>query len=586
MHFSKEKRALYYLVAAVLFFFPTSFLFGQKVVISPGSEPSLNFSVDEPPVLKKLSHPDAREPYHEYLWIFGDGTFLNRDTNAAVSHAYGSNAVDEPVVVAYVTPVYSGGEEPPLRALPGDEFILKPSSRLPQPVGPTPMVDSASYLRLERNHPLLVPGDTTVWIYSLKYPQELAGSNAYPIGGNLFFFYDGPVTLKTELSDGSFASEVDLADPFEHVRTVNIYSDSESSPIHDHSINMEVDPGLALSGRFRNVSIFRFSNLEPGEERHLFIEMKNDESLADVLGDTTLLKKGESVPDPVVEFLAVMTVGDISNPINLSEEDEALLGELSFSRFIDLLNSPDSDNDDVQLFQTTGNIAPNVVDAFLGTAMVSTAHDPNYLKAQACECPADGEAGQMVVVKVHFENEGSAFASKAYIRVGLPSYIDGQRLPDTLLRSFPPNQEDNPLDTIRIERENDTTMLITMEGFLFETIKNDPDAFSEVVFTLFTRPDVASTDFEPLQACVAFGAPDGVQACTTPVLPTLLDPGARGEGSVLQCAACNPPPPDGGQRGQGGDGWGWLLDYLWFLLIPFLLLLFWLWPRFRRRSEE
>lgn len=524
----------------------------QKIVFNPPktdtlpTKDSVGFHVEGLPALITLSADKPITPYYRYLWIFGDGSFINATREDSVSHRYTTfSANPGPYEArAYSTDSYSGGNPPPVlkfsNAL-GNDFTF------PEPLKTKEVVEGDRHIKLQRNHEVR-PGDTLVNIFSFNNRTNDT------LSGQLYLFYNSEVTREVTTDDKGKKSSVKTPQfgSFQLNESLIYYNNVNRLGILDN-------PPAAVGQAYKKVLVLDYFRKAPGTDQHLFVEFANDSTMFNLIpGD----EKGK------VSFLAMMTAYTELDTF-LDDNQRLLVEGLEMPKFFSGLSEiqPDPDGSDDGL----GNLQPATVitDIFQMNADIVKAHDPNQVIAEACGCP-DGNGVNKVIVTIECENDGFDFATSVFMEMEIPEELDFNSIFDTLI-NFHPEIAPGTAGKISLDKDEAArTIRWNMENFLIHgtPIKGagDPSTQAKVVFSVLTNAGVDLADVPPLQACIRFNDPNGEEVCTLPANIQVI-PSSVGSTEMLQCTDCVCPP-------AAWPWWLWLLIAIGVIIILFILRLY------------
>lgn len=520
------------------------------------------------PAMQALQGVNVPSPSYSYLWIFDDGNFLNEGVDSTVHHYYSAaNGIQDHFPMAYITGLYGGGNPPPKMAVPTSP--IKPPPAALQPATKTSAVKQGALINLQKNHQNLVPNDTTVWILSVKNPLQ-----GISLSGQVYLFYDGiievardtltyvPASLNGQSQYGAFTLE-----------TTHVFKNEILAP----ALKMDSIPVSRLRNQYHKAAFWSYSNLAPGEERHFFVRMKNDPNLLGKFPEEQLGR---------VKFMAVMTSFENDNAIDIQlSGDEGKLAERiglnelfgQQSQFIQDILAP--------LINTGGAsnlvFGNKIIDLMVTTSALAAAHDPNALEILACNCPAQADAGQELLFKVKFSNDGNAPATKVNIQIKLPSQIDANQVGAQLSSIYPDISNSN------ITRRMLSGNIIEWElnNVFFQSSKtlgeDHPATYGQIVFKALTQKGTDINAIPGMQACISFNG--GSQVCTALAAPRPQVEAGSTDGQILSCK------DDCKIRTGNGGGFDWCKIVLglplWLLLLLLLILLVGvIWLIYRRNA--
>lgn len=545
--------------------------------------------VNLPMPLLPMNGINAEAPYYRFLWIFGDGNFRYVRDSTYVNHRYDIPASESPKshdVFLYKNALYGGGKPPPKRSS-TQVTNLHQSEFDTIPIENTAAVKSGALLHLQKHMDPLLPSDTSLWILSIKNPDSLGRRS---LNGQVYLLYDGVITQSQLYEvEGKNGGKIQvpaksLADPnpkyadFQYDTTLLYNNQILGTTFQTGDI-----PVATLQSQYKRAMFWNFSNLQAGEERHIFIQFTVDSLLLDKfnakrLGGTSLM--------------AMMAVyGDETNQgegfdFVLTDEDAKRRNELGLDSVFLTASLGQQEDNWFQNAQLTAGLeqpftpATTLVDLMEVNSRLSSSYDPNFMRVDACSCPPNTDGAQKMIATVHFENDGWAATRNIFISIEIPEQIQLNSVFDSLLRVYPPL---DPLSAGKIEMELDEasrTLTWKLLNFQIESVAQygagDPSTFGEITFTLLTKAGVVLGDIPEMQACIRFDEEDNDPVCTLPVLTNQLtqaEVSNTDSADILQCDNCDCPP---------FNFWQWLLGLPWWLALLVLLGLLLLWLLIRR----
>jgi hypothetical protein len=542
--------------------FSCSFLSGQtikfKLVDTDAVEAEV-FGMEA--FLKAFKGIDVPEPNIQYLWITNDGQyyFSNHLDGSAVQHRFDPSKLGggNGAFTTFATVIYSDSDEdePP-------KIIIDDT-----PIGTTPAtpvkvsaVEGDNFIRLQKNSLNLVPEDTTAFILSVK--NNLPDSD-FLLEGFLVFLYDAPLSITTrDLSTSEISSTplkeeagTPLFTEFEYQRTLNyeqniVLFGKPSSPA-----------STSLNAAFNSAAFYEIKDLEPGDEKHLFVQMRNNQIHLD------------EVPSGGVgtaRFMAVFLANDFNGEIDLPALPNDLAQKLNAIKLDALTGQPIT-------FQLPG-LQTSVVDTTIDIASykaiglsevnstLSRSHDPNQISLQACDCPADASAAQKIICKVDFENIGSGATEDVLITIPLPESIDATSFSGELITLFPDSPELREDMDIDIDEENNE-LSFEFPGLRLQGISPGEDNLlsrtGHIAFTVFTKAGTNISDIPPVQACIVFDT--NPPFCTPESEVELVGSQSSHESvadKALSCNTCEVPEENQKYVFMGLPIWLWILILL------------------------
>lgn len=531
--------------------------------------------LDSLDILTRLAgDADPSHPYYTFLWIFGDGSFINGTRDSVIGHVFEArnerlfSAATGADVTVYATGNYSGGSRPPRMAPSPDDFFRSPSvirttlkkELLQNNVDLTPTTIDTSVIDTTRTGLLRLqlsknarPQDTLVAILSFRQPQ---GKPIQPIGGQLYLFFNSRIAEAKHIPTavkGAIKSSPPPPPPppFSHGKFSH-----QRNHLHFRNVQ-DLGPGTALpSGisAYTHFLVWNYDSLRNAgrDERHLFAEFGVDSLMWE------LFRNGRG---DTLSFLAVMTAYDFSpDVIGLLPTashpmiDTTGIATLLSQRFY-VGNNEFAPLDNADLH---GKV---VAVSEVKTPVVS-AHDPNELLLYACQCP-DTSRRQVVGV-INYSNDGNAPTSLVKVSLQVPEQLDLNSIETISMQPAPLSPVTPEIDPAsRTIEWAYPAMLLPAASAGF----GHPSTQGQITFTIELKPGVEISDLDPMQACIVFDVNDPM--CTLPVkagdiVSTFEEEGIQ---QLLQCTACPKHQP------EGTDNWWWCIK--WGIILLVLLLLIW-----------
>lgn len=571
----------------LLLFGGSSALYSQATIQQfppkPDDLDSVNLRINNLPELQPLIADSIITPYYNFLWIFSDGGFINGTPDSELKYRYRPTGADQSGrTSAYSTGFYSTkGKRPP--RLDADIDIFNTTNAVDYQ--PTLTVGPDSVLNLQRNHLGLVPNDTTVWIFSVRNPSKSDNWS-----GQLYLFYESPIEeefVSAPLTEDDLLlgfGEVLVEQPTQIARfqldTAMVFfpgMDNNTYLIDSLKVGQ-------IASKFKKAAVWNVFNLNPGEEKRVFVQFKNDPNI---------FSKFDPKAKGKVGFLG-MFLGE-SNPQNpnqvfptLTPEDQNLVEEFGLNGFIESLAIySDIDTSFESSFAlpysafynefggSSGNIGTNIVDIFEGEIYAAKGHDPNQIEALSCKCPAGNSDQQKVLLTIDFVNTGTAPTDSIFIEMPVPNGIDINSLNSLPLSTDPIIPDSlNPADYIELEiDEVNRIVKWSLNNFKLgptaEKGIGHPDTEGQIVFYMLTETGVDINDIDPFYACIRFFETDD-PVCTLPanITPVIQNPTAPvGEQEFLTCNKC----PDSTTPPNTIPWWIWLIIILALLLCAYVV---------------
>lgn len=289
------------LVFVALLNFVGSFSFAQQMEDSLSRKAHIQwvensnqifFSSETPPLIQTAGAPTA---YYSFYWEFGDGHF-SKEKNP--THTYETPGEYE--VNLWVTNHYDNGKTPETR--PRKVEINSSNVEYQNQA----FMDTGLLLQRHREP---MPEQEFVTVLSYKNQKE------YTTGGTLYFFYNEKefknknfeiIEIRNyhneiEIPYATFAS----TDTFESKESLYAQTDFSFLPIYTSSIDTTQKISLKQTLQeseeiYTDVKMLEFENLQPGEERNIFLTLK---TTPEMIKDTSAIVtvRGIYVPEKGLE---------------------------------------------------------------------------------------------------------------------------------------------------------------------------------------------------------------------------------------------------------------------------------------------
>jgi hypothetical protein len=568
-HFGNYSISVFSLFISLVLLFFTNGIMAQADIVPNYAKADIKDSIElRLDGLEEVQDLDKdASSWYEYFWIHGDGNFTTNTRDTFIHARYlhqdipGSNFDNFYNAKAYSTSVYRSRDRVPTKM--EEDVFTNPSNNVTNPdsIITTEAVQSG-YLHLQFNHSELVPNDTTIWVLSIKNPLKNSSINTFQ--GEVYLFFNSPIKVHKSSVEVTGGSNDDPDNPVSpKVKTQGVKERAiEEEPVprfaefvfqedfiynedfanSEEDIETNIAAFAKVGDAYKSGLVWHFDNLRGEEERHLFIEFKDDENIFASEGDPST---------KVVEFLAAITATPIADdqdafiPDSLDAEDLAIIDDLDLDVFVNAL--PDTFGfeiviDDVNVIT---NLSRKIVDLYKIQPLAKRAHDPNQLTIQACSCPPESDGAQKLILTAEFENDGDANAFEAIIRIPLDSLIDPSSIAEDPLGFFGPELTAGNI-SMSFSEDQDTIIWTLLDMNVFSTKhkgSGHPSTYGQVIFTALTKPDTKLEDISKMKACIQFRDAVGLTGtvCTPEVLPTYLsldqskNSGTQGE---LQCEEC------------------------------------------------
>lgn len=562
-------------------------VFAQKsklVTSKSGTTTSLTLSGLD--TLTRIS--GAPKPYYTYLWVFGDGTFVNGTRDSAlVKHIYKRNANAsylqgagpfKPDVTVYMTGHYSGGARPPRKGVvappPPDSFFLRPPSVArhddgvslnigdilnPPGTPATVFSDPNQLLKLQLNHNVM-PGDTLASIVSFRSPIKPA-PGAQTLRGQVLLFYNSQAKTGMAKLPPLLKGEVAPPPPPPAPARYGKFN-FRNSPQHYTNVYTTGNWSTKFP-TYKEVVGWTYDSLPPAdiEERNVFAEFGSDTAMWQLyrnnVGDT-------------LSFLAVFTAIS-SNPDLLG-----ILPEIDTTKIdpaiVNLLRDSMLTNDGFLPLSVFDPNQGSPSTKILGFSEIKTpvvaAHDPNNLTLYTCKCPA-ATGGRKLLGVVEFSNDGNAPTSRVVVKMKIPDQLD--------LASLQHQIDIFPAPAPLGFSVDEATRTVTWDWLAAlppasERGFGHPDTKGHIVFSALFAEGSDPSQLEPMQACIKFDIQDTMCTSVVPNTKIIMEFQGGVAGTELECVSCE------------AKGDCWCGDYCWLLYligaILLLILVVW-WQRSR-----
>ncbi len=534
--------------------------------------------VNLPMPLLPLNGIKAETPYYRFLWIFGDGNFQYVKDSTSVNHRYQVPASESPKshdIFLYKNALYGGGKPPPKRTS-TQVSTLHQSEFDTIPIENSSAVKSNALLHLQKHMDPLLPSDTSLWILSIKNPDSLGRRS---LNGQVYLFFDGVITQSqlVQVEERNGGKVQVPAKPQGQVNPNFAEFQLDTTLVYSNEIlgttfQSSAIPVSTFQSAYKRTLFWNFSNLRPGEERHIFVQFTVDSLLLDKfspkrLGGTKLMAMMTVYNDDTGQGAGI--------DFELTDEDAKRRNELGLDSVLLTANQGEQNEgwfSNALLqggFEQPFSAATTLVDLMEVDSRLASSYDPNYMRIDACSCPPDTDGAQKMIATVHFENDGMAATRNIFINIEIPEQIQLNSVFDSLLRVYPPL---NPASSGQIVMDLDEatrTLTWKLLDFQIESVAQygagDPSTYGEITFTLLTKAGVDLDDIPEMQACIRFDEEDNDPVCTIPVKTNQLtqaEVSNTESEDILQCESCDCPP---------FDFWQWLLSLPWWLTLLIVL---------------
>lgn len=572
---------------SILFFFAAqNLLLAQSRVSIASQNDSLTvLRLDNLDILTRLAgDTDTTHPYYTFLWIFGDGSFINGTRDSVIGHVYEVrserlfSATSGADVTVYATGNYSGGARPPRMAPSPNDFFRSPSvirttlkkELLQNNVDPTPVaidtsvIDTtlAGLLRLQLNKNAR-PQDTLVAIMSFRQPQ---GKPTQPIRGQLYLFFNSriaPAQYIPTAVEGTIRNSPPPPSPsFSHGKFVHQRNHLHFRNVQDLGAASATPAGISAYTHFL---VWNYDSLrnDGKDERHLFAEFGVDSLMWE------LFRNGRG---DTLSFLAVMTAYDFSSDV-IGLLPTASHPMIDTTGIANLLGQRYYIGNNTFASLDNADLHGKVIAVSEVKTPVVSSHDPNKLLLYACQCP--DTTRRKVVGVINYSNDGNAPTSLVKVQLKVPDQLNLNSIETIQLHPAPATAVSPQIDlTTRTISWAYAALLQPAEAAGF----GHPSTQGQITFSLDLKPGFSISDLQPLQACIVFDANDPM--CTLPVGASEVTYDIEKDGirQLLQCTQC-PTHPE-----EGSNNWCWCIK--WALLLLALLLLIWLLKRLLKKNNN
>lgn len=486
--------------------------------------------------LSPLEGNGVPTPYRQLFIIFNDAQFYkDRVEGPAHQRAHGFDGTvlggNTAEAVVFSKAIYSDEDgDPPPKIISGSGPTVAAASP-----GKTEAVPDTGLVAITPDHPVLTPDGRTVLTVSVRNPGDTVLSAAVPYSGYLLLFHESPLIMKAA---GRFkkSSSLPAKTNISGRETRAFIEQTSEVPALPFALRSAVFDAVDLTGTasgddYKTLRIFRFSGLTPGGEQYFFLPLINKDVHYD------------SIPEGgsgAARYAAVLLLepGNFTFPQMSSAETEAI-GKLNLSALLEQ-GVPLVTSGDPSGTLTLGELQPAAYTSI--EQSVRRSYDPNLIELWACPCPDTAIAGQKLLIKVAFENEGGGATRAVKVRVPLPASVDVMRVPEALFSVAP------GIETVELEKDSAAnTLTVTFPKLrLAGTAENkNLEARSGYFsFLAYTRPGTDISALPKVQACIGFrdeNAPDGTyssEVCTPPGRVTLTD-GQGASALALNCKTCD-----------------------------------------------
>jgi hypothetical protein len=502
---------------------------------------------DDPAVLTLNLDPlspregtDVPTPYRQLFLIFNDGQFYSADVaNTVFQQPHGfdgailGGATAEAVVFSKA--IYSDEDgDPPPKIVSG----TGPTVAAATP-DKTKAVPDTELIAVTLDHPALIPEGRTVVAISVKNSSDdVFTASGAPYNGYLLLFHESKLTVDTvrrlKKRGAGIIEKVELNEV-----EIDAFIEQSSevlslpAPLNLNAFSAADLSGTSSGDRYQALQVFRVSELLPGQEQHFFLPVFNRNVLYD------------SIPEGwggTASYAAVLLLepGNFNFP-QLSSAETEEVSKLNLSALLEQgipLETSGGQTDTL----TLGELQPAAYTS--ATQSVRRSYDPNLIELWACSCPDTSLAGQKLLIKVAFENEGAGATGAVKVRIPLPAAVEVASISDQELFSVAPG-----IETFDIEKDTAAnTLTVTFPKLRLAGMSENKSLAARsgyFSFLAYTRPGTDINTLPPTQACIAFrdeNAPADTynsELCTPPGTITLIDEaGTTAKDLALNCTVC------------------------------------------------
>ncbi len=283
------------------------------------------FEITQKPALGMSTSP-PKEPYFEYYWEFGDGTYLIT-TDETITHTYGNSDVKN--VALKTTGVYDDGDPPPARMTNAQQPNVQLEDTLTGggnvPLINVSLIDEALEIDINRTSTNVRPSEENTII--LQYKNDQASNQS----GRIYLFYNEKAT----------GEDNDYVKQFDPIGAPRIYASAKT--VREQRIQggatRDVNPtSLIPAGTrsnirnmmtntwndFENYEAFSFTGLPAGQQSNIFVSLQTDADIDDIEGKDVKIKAMLISNNQVDTTSIDLTVAKAHDPnkISVSEVSE------------------------------------------------------------------------------------------------------------------------------------------------------------------------------------------------------------------------------------------------------------------------
>ncbi|MEK7256396.1 MAG: hypothetical protein AAB316_16700 [Bacteroidota bacterium] len=525
------------------------------------------------PVLPPPLAGDPVSPHYKYLWVFGDGTFINATRSDTAQHWFDGAPADKRYhstgqidMAVYATDAYSGGTRPPKSTAPPPSVDKKLTAVTDITLGTTTPVNpfriSTGNIKVQLNQAIR-PEDTTVAIISIRNPFS------FPLpDGKVFLFFNSslkrtPITVSSKNQVKVASSPAPPPPAFGNFRYNKSMIFYNTMPLQAGKPTAPI-PLAQVLDNYKDMVMITYPALAPGEQRNLFYEFKNDSLMWNFISGTEIAE---------VNFLALHALTyfptDANFPVDSVQfisDDFTTKAGLNALLTGYLFNQNPTDNSVTITPNPVGQgLTNSIIGYSVATSSIVKEHDPNHLTLYGCECP--GSSKRKLYGVVDFTNDGGASVTKTTVTMELPPQLDPSSLQ---LVDHKPNTDSSVEKIEQSVVGNKVTW--TLPAFLNTPLEagfGDSSTLGFIVFSIDLNEGFEPSQVDSMSACVNFN--DGEVFCTPRVSAVLTDSSDKPAQVVLQCEKCE----------KGGGSSVWIICILLLLLIILVLAAFrfWFWRR-------
>ena len=246
------------------------------------------FEITQKPALGLSTNP-PKEPYFEYYWEFGDGTYLVT-TDETITHTYAKSGAKD--VLLKTTRVYDDGDDPPAKMINPSKPNAQLTSGALEAVNPTKITEGERLeIDLNRTSTNVRPDEENTIILQYKNDKRLGQS------GRIYLFYNE----KAKDEDGDYVKQFNLLGMpriYADAKTVNeqrmqsgATNDANPTSLLPASTRGTIRKLVTdMLGDFENYEAFSFTGLPAGTQSNIFVSLQTDSDIGDIEGKDIKIK--------------------------------------------------------------------------------------------------------------------------------------------------------------------------------------------------------------------------------------------------------------------------------------------------------